>query len=65
MCGAIPKYLSLAFIIEEGLEMDQFVRIVKSVKDAADKSGVMIITGDTKVVERGKGDKIFINTTGF
>ena len=65
MCGAIPKYLSLAFIIEEGLEMDQFVRIVKSVKEAADKSGVQIITGDTKVVERGKGDKIFINTTGF
>ncbi len=65
MCGAIPKYLSLAFIIEEGLEMDQFVRIVTSVKAAADKSGVQIITGDTKVVERGKGDKIFINTTGF
>lgn len=65
MCGAIPKYLSLAFIIEEGLAMDQFVSIVKSVKEAADKSGVQIITGDTKVVERGKGDKIFINTTGF
>lgn len=65
MCGAIPKYLSLAFIIEEGLGIDQFVSIVKSVKAAADKSGVQIITGDTKVVERGKGDKIFINTTGF
>ena len=65
MCGAIPKYLSLAFIIEEGLDMEQFIRIVKSVKEAADKSGVQIITGDTKVVERGKGDKIFINTTGF
>ena len=65
MCGAIPKYLSLAFIIEEGLAIDQFVSIVKSVKEAADKSGVQIITGDTKVVERGKGDKIFINTTGF
>ena len=45
MCGAIPKYLSLAFIIEEGLAIDQFVRIVKSVKEAADKSGVQIITG--------------------
>jgi len=65
MCGAIPKYLSLAFIVEEGLEMEQFIKIVKSVKEAADKSGVQIITGDTKVVERGKGDKIFINTTGF
>lgn len=65
MCGAVPKYLSLAFIVEEGLEMDQFIKIVKSVKKAADKSGVQIITGDTKVVERGKGDKIFINTTGF
>jgi len=65
MCGGIPKYLSLAFIVEEGLEMDQFVKIVNSVKKAADESGVKIITGDTKVVERGKGDKIFINTTGF
>ena len=65
MCGARPKYLSLAFIVEEGLRMDEFIEIVNSVKRAADKSGVTIITGDTKVVERGKGDKIFINTTGF
>ena len=65
MCGAIPKYLSLAFIVEEGLDVNQFIKIVEAVKDAADKSGVLIITGDTKVVERGKGDKIFINTTGF
>lgn len=65
MCGAIPKYISLAFIVEEGLKMDDFVEIVKTVKAAADASGVQIITGDTKVVERGKGDKIFINTTGF
>jgi hydrogenase expression/formation protein HypE len=65
MCGAIPKYLSLAFIIEEGLKMEEFERIVASVKKAADECGVLIITGDTKVVERGKGDKIFINTTGF
>ncbi len=65
MCGAIPKYLSLAFIVEEGLKIDEFIQIVNSVKAAADKSGVQIITGDTKVVERGKGDKIFINTTGF
>jgi len=65
MCGAIPKYLSLAFIVEEGLAISDFTKIVNSVKMAADKSGVLIITGDTKVVERGKGDKIFINTTGF
>jgi len=65
MCGAIPKYLSLAFIVEEGLKMNEFIQIVESVKSAADESGVLIITGDTKVVERGKGDKIFINTTGF
>ena len=65
MCGAIPKYLSLAFIVEEGLKIEEFVTIVKSIKEAADVSGVQIITGDTKVVERGKGDKIFINTTGF
>jgi hydrogenase expression/formation protein HypE len=65
MCGAIPKFLSLAFIVEEGLAISDFTKIVNSVKMAADKSGVQIITGDTKVVERGKGDKIFINTTGF
>ncbi len=65
MCGAIPKFLSLAFIVEEGLKIDDFIKIVNSIKAAADKSGVQIITGDTKVVERGKGDKIFINTTGF
>ncbi len=65
MCGAIPKYLSLAFVVEEGLKIEEFITIVKSIKEAADISGVQIITGDTKVVERGKGDKIFINTTGF
>lgn len=65
MCGAIPKYLSLAFVVEEGLKIEEFIAIVESIKEAADISGVQIITGDTKVVERGKGDKIFINTTGF
>lgn len=65
MCGAIPKYLSLAFIVEEGLKAEDFLTIVNSIKTTADKCGVHIITGDTKVVERGKGDKIFINTTGF
>ncbi|MDP3352546.1 MAG: hydrogenase expression/formation protein HypE [Flavobacteriaceae bacterium] len=65
MCGAIPKFLSLAFIIEEGLKLTDFKNIITSIKLAADKSDVQIITGDTKVVERGKGDQIFINTTGI
>ena len=65
MCGAIPKYLSLAFIVEEGLKMEEFIEVVNSIKVTADVCGVEIITGDTKVVERGKGDKIFINTTGI
>ena len=64
MCGAIPQYFSLSFIIEEGLPMEQFWEILVSVKYAAGQAGVSIVTGDTKVVERGKGDKIFINTTG-
>jgi hydrogenase expression/formation protein HypE len=64
MCGALPKYLSLAFIIEEGLTMKEFWAILSSVKGAAQKAGIKIVTGDTKVVEKGKGDKIFINTSG-
>ena len=65
MCGAQPKYLSLAFIVEEGMKVEDFLKVVHSIKETADKCGVQIITGDTKVVERGKGDQIFINTTGF
>ncbi len=65
MCGAVPRYLSLAFILEEGLTMREFWDILVSIKTAAERAGVHIITGDTKVVERGKGDKIFINTTGI
>ena len=65
MCGAIPKYLSLSFIIEEGLTMKEFWEILVAIKYACEQSGVQIVTGDTKVVERGKGDKIFINTTGI
>ncbi len=64
MCGAIPKYLSLSFIIEEGLRMADFWEILVSIKFACQKAGVSIVTGDTKVVEKGKGDKIFINTSG-
>lgn len=65
MCGGTPKYLSLSFILEEGLPMQDFIRIAESARKAADKAGVQIVTGDTKVVEKGKGDKIFINTTGI
>ncbi len=63
-CGAVPKYLSLAFIIEEGLSIKEFWDVLVSIKYASKEAGVQIVTGDTKVVERGKGDKIFINTTG-
>ena len=64
MCGAIPKYLSLSFIIEEGLQMTEFWEILVAIKYACEKANVKVVTGDTKVVEKGKGDKIFINTSG-
>jgi len=64
MCGAIPKYLSLSFILEEGLKMTEFWEILVAIKWASERANVQIVTGDTKVVEKGKGDKIFINTTG-
>lgn len=65
MCGALPKYLSLSFILEEGLPMTEFWDVLVAVKYACEQAGVEIVTGDTKVVERGKGDKVFINTTGI
>lgn len=65
MCGAAAKYLSLGFIIEEGFSMKEFWEVLVGIKEAAEKSGVTIVTGDTKVVEKGKGDKIFINTSGI
>jgi len=65
MCGAIPSYLSLSFIIEEGLSIQEFWDILVSIKFACESAGVQVVTGDTKVVEKGKGDKIFINTTGL
>ncbi|MCE0483187.1 MAG: hydrogenase expression/formation protein HypE [Methylacidiphilales bacterium] len=64
MCGARPLYLSSGLIIEEGLPMETLWRIVQSMKQAADKAGVQLVTGDTKVVDKGKGDGIFINTAG-
>ena len=65
MCGAIPQYLSLSFIIEEGLTMKEFWEVLVSIKAASDKADITIVTGDTKVVEKGKGDKLFINTSGI
>jgi hydrogenase expression/formation protein HypE len=64
-CGAIPRYISLAFILEEGLPMADLWELVKSIRTAADKAGVSIVTGDTKVVGKGKGDGVFINTSGI
>lgn len=65
MSGAQPLYLSAAFILEEGLPVDDLRRIVESMRSAAAEAGVQFVTGDTKVVDRGKGDQIFINTTGI
>lgn len=65
MCGAEPLYLSVGFIIEEGLPLEELWQIVLSMEEAASEAGVTIVTGDTKVVDRGKCDRIFINTTGI
>lgn len=65
MAGGQPKYLSLSFIIEEGFLMEDFKTIVNSIATTAQLAGVQIVTGDTKVVERGKGDGIYINTSGI
>jgi hydrogenase expression/formation protein HypE len=65
MCGAIPRYLSLSFIIEEGLPVKEFWEILISIKLACEDAGVQVVTGDTKVVEKGKGDKLFVNTSGL
>ncbi|BBF85959.1 hydrogenase metallocenter assembly protein HypE [Aquitalea magnusonii] len=64
MGGATPLYLSAGFILEEGLPLADLARIVRSMAAAARAAGVAIVTGDTKVVERGKGDGVFISTTG-
>jgi len=65
MCGARPIALSAGFILEEGLAMEELSRIAYSMRTAAERAGVPIATGDTKVVDRGKGDGVFINTTGL
>jgi len=63
--GAVPKYISCALILEEGLDMDDLKRVLRSMKEAADLAGVSVVTGDTKVVPRGQADKIYINTAGI
>ena len=64
MCGARPEYISAGFILEEGLATETLARIVTSMGKAAKEAGVRLVTGDTKVVDRGKADGIFINTAG-
>src|SRR5436305_11387584 len=63
--GAVPQFLAAAFILEEGLALDDLKRIVASMREACDAAGVALVTGDTKVVDRGKGDQVFITTTGI
>lgn len=63
--GAIPRYLSCGFILEEGFPLEQLQQIIRSMADCAAQAGIQIVTGDTKVVPRGAADKIFINTSGI
>ncbi|MFZ5477362.1 MAG: hydrogenase expression/formation protein HypE [Myxococcota bacterium] len=65
MCGARPRWLTAAFVLEEGFPLADLRRVVGSMADAARRCGVRVIAGDTKVVERGKGDGVFITTTGL
>lgn len=62
--GATPLYLSVGFILEEGVAVDDLRRVLASMREAASEAGVRIVTGDTKVVEKGKGDGVFVNTAG-
>ncbi|HVS52590.1 MAG TPA: hydrogenase expression/formation protein HypE [Opitutaceae bacterium] len=64
MCGARPQWLSAAFVLEEGLAVETLERVVQSMRAAAAAAGVTIVTGDTKVVERGKADQLYITTAG-
>jgi hydrogenase expression/formation protein HypE len=65
MCGSIPKYLSLSLILEEGLKFSELEKIADSISETAKKAGVYVVTGDTKVVDKGHGHKIYINTSGI
>ncbi|WP_020493852.1 hydrogenase expression/formation protein HypE [Verrucomicrobium sp. 3C] len=64
MCGAYPRYLALGLILEEGLPVLELWKVLCSVREAADRCSVAIVTGDTKVVERGKGDRVFLHASG-
>jgi len=64
MSGAVPRFLSVAFIIEEGFLVEDLMRVLDSMRSAADEAGVAVVTGDTKVVEKGGADGLFINTAG-
>ncbi|NIO08185.1 MAG: hydrogenase expression/formation protein HypE [Deltaproteobacteria bacterium] len=65
MCAARPRFLSLGLVLEEGFSMDSLRRITRSIQQASSSAGVQVVTGDTKVVERGKGDGVYINTAGI
>ena len=65
MCGGVPKFLSCSFIIEEGFPVKALEKVIASIGAACKKAGVQVVTGDTKVVEKGRGDKIYINTAGI
>jgi hydrogenase expression/formation protein HypE len=64
MCGARPSFLSAGFVLEEGFPVETLGRVVRSMRQAAEAAGVKVVSGDTKVVDRGKGDGVFINTSG-
>ena len=64
MLGAVPQYLTASFILEEGLDIDLLEKVIHSMKVAAEESGIEIVAGDTKVVERGKADGLYITTAG-
>lgn len=65
MCGAVPHHLTASFILEEGFELEELRRVLRSMRQAADEVGVAIVAGDTKVVERGHGDRLFIAMSGL
>lgn len=65
MAGAVPLYLTAGFILEEGLPVETLERVLQSMQSAAQEAGVVFVAGDTKVVERGKADRLFITTTGI
>ncbi|MDU8923717.1 hydrogenase expression/formation protein HypE [Pasteurellaceae bacterium LIM206] len=65
VCGAVPKYLSCGFILEEGLPLEELKQIIQAMADTCRQAGIQVVTGDTKVVQKGAADKIFINTGGI